>query len=118
MKKSIQVNYLEIITPNVDQVCTSYSETLQVSFSEAIAELGGARTAALNSGDTLGIRTPMHDAEEPTTRPYYLVDDIKITVSEAENSGAQVLVPPMKTSHRSQCAIVSFDSIQNGFWQV
>ncbi|WP_415898136.1 hypothetical protein [Neptuniibacter sp. QD57_21] len=53
-----------------------YSKTLNVSFGDAIAELGNARTITLADGSTLGIRMPMHDAEEPTTRPYYLVSDI------------------------------------------
>ncbi|MGB0894576.1 MAG: VOC family protein [Parashewanella sp.] len=118
MKKYIQVHYLEIVTQDVEQVCRSYSVSLGVTFSEAISEFGGAKTAELTDGRLLGIRAPMHDAEEPTTRPYYLVDDIELAVSEAEKSGAEVMVPPMDIPQRGKCAIVRQGSVQSGFWQV
>jgi len=119
MKEIIHVHYLEVVTSNVEQICASYSQTLEVSFSDAVAELGGARTATLSSGGTLlGIRAPMHDAEEPTTRPYYLVDDIEKAVNEAEKTGAEVAVPPMEIPGRGKCAIIMFGLIQSGFWQV
>ena len=118
MKESIQVYYLEVVTPNVEQTCASYSQTLEVTFSDAIAELGGARTAMLSNGGTLGIRAPMHEAEEPTTRPYYLVADIEKAVNEAKNTGAEIAVPPMEIPGHGKCAILMFGSIQYGFWQV
>ncbi len=118
MKENIQVHYLEVVTPNVEQVCTSYSQTMNVSFSDAVAELGGARTATLSNGGMLGIRAPMHDAEEPTTRPYYLVDDIEKAVNEAAKTGAKIAVPPMEIPGRGKCAIIMFGFVQSGFWQV
>lgn len=118
MKENTQVHYLEVVTPDVDGVCASYSQSLNVSFSDAMAEFGGARTVSLSNGGTLGIRAPMHDAEEPTTRPYYLVADIEKAVNEAEKSGAFVAVPPMEVSGRGKCAIIMFGLVQSGFWQV
>jgi len=118
MKEYLQVHYLEVVTKDVEQVCSSYSQTLAVSFSEAIAELGGARTAVLGDGGTLGVRAPMHEAEEPTTRPYYLVSDIEKAVAEAENTGAKIAVPPMEIPGRGKCAIVMFGAIQSGLWQI
>lgn len=118
MKENIQVHYLEVVTPNVEHLCASFSQTLDVSFSDAVAELGGARTANLSSGGTLGIRAPMHDAEEPTTRPYYLVTDIDKAVSGAKDSGAEIAVPPMEIPGRGKCAIIMFGPVQSGFWQV
>ena len=103
---------------NVEQACTSYAQALEISFSDAISELGGARTATLPNSGTLGIRAPMHDAEEPTTRPYYLVDDIEKAVNDAEKAGAKVAVPPMEIPGRGICAIIMLGSIQSGFWQI
>lgn len=118
MQENIKVYYLEIVTPNVEQVCASYSHTLQVTFSEPVAVFGGAQTATLSNGGTLGVRAPMHEGEEPTTRPYYLVDDIDKAVNEAEAIGAEVLVPPMEIPGHGQCAIVMLGTIQSGFWQI
>lgn len=118
MSENTQVHYLEIVTPDVEKVCASYTNSLGVSFSDAIAELGGARTISLPNGGTLGVRVPMHDSEEPTTRPYYLVADIEKSVSEAEKSGALIAVPPMEIPGRGKCAIITHGLIQSGFWQV
>ena len=118
MRENIQVHYLEIVTPNVEQMCSSYSQTLDISFSPAVTELGGAQTANLSNGGMLGIRAPMHEAEEPTTRPYYLVDNIEKAVKEAEESGAEIAVPPMDIPGRGKCAIIMLGSIQSGFWQI
>ncbi|GBL04325.1 VOC family protein [Glaciecola sp. KUL10] len=114
-----RIHYLEIVTSNVNQVCDFYSQTLGVSFSDAIPELGGARTAnLLNGGTLLGVRAPLHETEEPTSRPYYLVSNIVKAVEAAKNSGAQVAVPPMEISGRGQCAVLMFGPIQSGLWQV
>ena len=118
MSEQVQVYYLEIVTPDVEQLCTSYSQALGVTFGEAIAELGGARTAVLTTGGMLGIRAPMHDAEEPTTRPYYLVEDIDKAVNNAEKTGAMVAVPPMEIPGRGKCAVLMYGAIQSGLWQV
>jgi len=118
MKNPTKLHYLEVVTPDVEKICMSYSQTLGASFSDAIAELGGARTTILSGGVTLGIRAPMHDAEEPTTRPYYLVADIEQAVNEAKNEGAEVAVPPMEIPGRGKCAILFYGSIQSGLWQV
>ncbi len=118
MKEAIQVHYLEIVTSDVERICASYSQTLGVSFGDPIAELGGARTSVLTSGGTIGVREPMHDAELPTTRPYYLVEDIEKSVIEAERSGAEIAVPPMVIPGRGKCAIVMFGAVESGFWQI
>ena len=118
MSETNQVHYLEIVTTNINQICDSYSQTLGVSFSDAIPELGSARTANLSSGTTLGVRAPMHDAEEPVTRPYYLVPDIVKAVELASNSGAEIAVPPMEIPGHGQCAVLMFGSIQSGLWQL
>lgn len=118
MKENTQIYYLEIVTPNVEEVCASYSQSLNISFNDAVEEFAGAKTASLSNGGTLGIRAPMHDAEEPTTRPYYLVTDIEKSVNEAEKTGALIAVPPMEIPGRGKCAVVMFGLVQSGFWQI
>ena len=118
MEEQVQVHYLEIVTPQPEQLCEAYSQSLKLTFSAPIAELGGARTAMLSSGGTVGIRAPMHQAEEPTTRPYYLVADIDKAVDEAKSAGAHIAVPPMEIPGRGKCAIVMFGAVQSGFWQI
>ena len=118
MAESLQVHYLEVVTPSVNQVCELYARTLGVGFGNAIAELGNARTAALSEGGTLGVRAPMHEAEEPVTRTYYLVADIEKAVEEARNLGAHIAVPVMEIPGRGKCAILMYGAIQSGFWEV
>ena len=118
MTDSLQIHYLEVVTPEVDHVCASYTQTLGVTFSDAIAELGNARTAALSNGGTIGVRAPMHGAEEPVTRTYYLVADIEKAVEEAGNTGAKIAVPVMDIPGRGKCAILMYGAIQSGLWQV
>ena len=118
MKESLQIHYLEIVTSNVEDSCAVYSRSMGGSFGDSIAELGGAKTALLANGGMIGIREPMHDAEEPTIRPYYLVSDIDEAVSEAAKSGADIALPPMEISGYGKCAIIFIGPIQSGFWQV
>ena len=72
----MQIQYLEIVTPDVEAVCTTYVKLCGVSFGEPDAGLGNARTAPLPGGGLIGVRAPMHESEEPVVRPYILVDDI------------------------------------------
>ena len=118
MNDGVQVYYLEVVSADVEKICASYAQSLEVAFSEPIAELGGARTADLPSGGMLGVRAPMHDAEEPTTRPYYLVGNIEEAVAAAKDSGAEIAVPPMEIPGRGKCAVLFYGPIQSGLWQV
>ena len=118
MKESLQIHYLEIVTSNVEDSCAMYSRSMGLSFGGPIPELGGAKTALLSNGGMIGIRAPMHDAEEPTVRPYYLVSDIEKAVSKAVKSGADIALPPMEISGYGKCAIIFIGPIQSGFWQV
>jgi predicted enzyme related to lactoylglutathione lyase len=114
---SSKLHYLEVVTPEVSSVCKTYIASLNASFSGPVNELGGARIAELPDGGMLGIRPPMHDAEEATTRPYYLVDDIDAALERASAQGALVAVPPMDIPGYGRCAIVMMGSIQSGYWQ-
>jgi len=77
---SMQIQYLEIVTPDVDAVCQTYSAMYGVTFNDADQNLGGARTAKLADGGVLGVRPPMRDTENPVVRPYVLVDNIQASV--------------------------------------
>lgn len=114
----MKVHYLEIVTPESESLCEQYAQLHGVTFSEPVANLGGARTAELEGGGMVGIRAPMHDAEKSVVRPYVLVEDIKATVESAAGAGAEVAVPPMEIPEHGMCAIVFHGGIECGFWQI
>jgi hypothetical protein len=60
----MQVQYLEIVTPDVDSVCATYAKLHGVRFNQPEAGLGNARTAPLPGGGLLGVRAPIHETEE------------------------------------------------------
>lgn len=115
---SMQVQYLEIVTPDVDAVCASYSQMHGVTFKDADPSLGGARTADLGSGGMLGVRAPMRDSEKPVVRPYLLVADIQAAVDSAKENGAEVAIPPMEIPGHGTFAIVIQGGIESGLWQL
>ncbi len=94
----MQVYYLEIVTTDVDAVCATYAQLHGVSFSEPEAGLGNARTASLSDGGKIGVRAPMHEAEEPVVRPYLLVDDIEAAAKAAVESGGEIAASTDGTS--------------------
>ncbi len=115
---SMQIQYLEIVTTDVDAVCQTYSQLHGVTFNDADQNLGGARTAKLASGGVLGIRPPMRDTEKPVVRPYVLVSDIQAAVDAAAEAGAEVALPPMEIAGHGTCAIVIQGGIESGLWQL
>ncbi len=115
---SMIIQYLEIVTSEVDAVCETYSLLHDVKFGESDQNLGGARTAKLANGGTLGVRAPLRDTEKPVVRHYILVEDIQATVDAAAKSGAEVALPPMELPGHGTCAIVIQGGIESGFWQL
>lgn len=113
----MKIHYLEIVTADVDAACETYSKLHGVTFGEADASLGNARTAKLTDGGLLGIRAPMHGAEKAVVRPYILVKDIDAAVAAADKSGAKIAVPPMKIEGHGTCAIFIQHGIESGLWQ-
>ncbi|XGB63614.1 hypothetical protein L0991_05960 [Vibrio chagasii] len=79
----MKVQYLEIVTPEVDTVCATYAQIYDVKFSDADVNLGGARTAKLSNGGVIGVRGPLRETEEPVVRHYTLVKDIEAAVNAA-----------------------------------
>ncbi len=114
----MQIQYLEIVTPDVDAICTTYSQIHGVTFGEGDPNLGGARTAKLANGGLLGVRAPMRDTEEPVVRPYWLVDNIEASVATAAESDAEIALPPTELAGHGTCAIIIQGGIQTGLWQI
>ncbi|HMP80466.1 MAG TPA: hypothetical protein PKD54_13510 [Pirellulaceae bacterium] len=112
------VYYLEVVTPESNEICAMYEAMYGVKFGEADQHLGGARTVRLANGVLLGVRAPMHGGERPVVRPYVLVDDIQAAVAAAEKAGAEIAVPPMLIPGHGTCAIVFHGGIESGLWQI
>ena len=115
---ALKVQYLEIVTPLVNETCDALAKAHGVVFSDPIAELGNARTADLRDGGRLGVRAPMRDTEEPVVRPYVLVDDIEAAVKAAEAAGAKVALPPMEIPGQGRFSIYILGGIEHGLWQL
>ena len=113
----MQIHYLEIVTKEVDAVCAAYAAVNRVQFGEPDAGRGNARTAALPGGGLVGVRAPMHEAEEPVVRPYWLVDDIEAAVAAAVKAGGEVAHPPMEIPGHGTFAIYIQGGINHGLWQ-
>ncbi len=114
----MEIHYLEIVTTDVEAICTLCSKSYGVTFGDVDQNLGGARTARLANGGMLGVRAPMHGGETPVARPYILVDDIEAAVSAAVTAGAETAVPPMSIPGHGTCAIVFQGGIEFGLWQL
>ena len=117
-EKAMKVQYLEIVTPSVDETCDALSAAHGVVFGEPIAELGNARTAKLTDGGRIGVRGPLRETEEPVVRPYILVDDIKAAVRAAERAGAKVAIPPLEIPGQGTFSIYILGGIEHGLWQL
>lgn len=114
----MHIHYLEIVTPDVDATCASCEQLHGASFGDPRPELGGARTADLPGGGTVGVRAPMHEAEEPVVRPYWLVPDIAAATEAAAEAGAQIAHPPLEIPGFGTFAIFIQGGIHHGLWQV
>ena len=114
----MRVHYLEIVASDVDAVCAGYEAALGIRFGSSDPLLGGARTAALPEGGSVGVRGPLRDDEAPVVRPYWLVDDIKAALEAAVLSGALVAHPPMEIPGKGTFAIYIQGGIDHGLWQV
>ena len=114
----MQIQYLEIVTKDVNAVCAAYASANGVNFGEPDAGLGNARTAALAGGGLVGVRAPLRDTEEPVVRPYWLVKDIKAAVSAAVQAGGVLAHPPMEIPGHGTFAIYIQGGNDHGLWQL
>lgn len=114
----MKIQYLEIVTKEVDAVCSAYASAHTLQFSEPDARLGNARTATLAGGGLVGVRPPMRETEEPVVRPYWLVDDIGAAVAAAVRAGGEVAHPPMEIPGHGTFAIYLQGGTDHGLWQL
>lgn len=114
----IQVQYLEIVTPTVQDTCALLAETHGIEFSDPIPELGNARTADLADGGRIGVRAPLRKSESPVVRPYVLVDDIQGAVDAAKAAGAEIAIPPLTIPGQGTFSIYILGGIEHGLWQI
>lgn len=114
----MQIQYLEIVTKDVDAVCAAYAAINGVQFGEPDAGLGNARTAALADGGLVGVRAPLRANEEPVVRPYWLVKDIEAAVAAVVQVGGHVAVPPMEIPGHGTFAIYLQGGNDHGLWQI
>lgn len=117
-ESAVNVHYLEIVTPKVDETCETLEKAHGVTFGDPVAEFGNARTAALQSGGRIGVRAPMRDTEDPVVRPYILVDDIEAAVDAATAAGSEIAMPPTEIPGQGTFAIYILGGIQHGLWQL
>lgn len=114
----MKIQYLEIVTKDVDAVCAAYESANDVQFGEPDAGLGNARTALLAGGGLVGVRAPLRDTEEPVVRPYWLVDDIDAAVAAVVQAGGELALPPMALPGHGTCAIYLQGGNDHGLWQL
>jgi predicted enzyme related to lactoylglutathione lyase len=114
----MKIQYLEIVTKDVDAVCAAYAAAHGVQFGEPDAALGYARTAALAGGGLVGVRAPLRNTEEPVVRPYWLVDDIDAAVAAVVQADGQVAHPPMEIPGHGRFAIYLQGGNDHGLWQL
>ena len=114
---TMTVQFLEIVTPSVEETCALLAKTHGVTFSEPVAEIGNSRTASLIGGGRISVRAPMRDTETPVVRPYLLVDDIHAAVKAAEAAGAVIAMPPMPIPDQGTFSIYILGGIEHGLWQ-
>jgi len=114
----MNIQYLEIVTPDVGAVCASLAATQGLTFSDPVEVFGNARIAEVADGKRIGVRAPMHDDEAPATRPYYLTEDIEAATQAAEAAGAMIAHPPMEMPGQGTFSILFQGGIEYGFWQL
>ena len=114
----MKLHYLEIVSPDVDAICTAYEAAHNVQFGEADELLGGAKTCELPDGSIVGVRGPLRETEEPIIRPYWLVEDIEKAVNSAKAKGADIAVPPLEIPGKGKFAIYINGALDHGFWQL
>lgn len=112
-----KIQYLEIVSPDVDAICKTYEQLYGVKFGEPDANLGFARTTKLSNGTVLGIRAPLRASEEPVVRPYFLVEDIEASLTEAAESSAKIALPRLELTGHGSCAIFIQGGVEHGLWQ-
>lgn len=114
----MQIQYLEMVTHNVDATSSNYAEVHAVTFTERDQRLGSARTASFRNGGMIGIRAPMHETETPVVRAYMLVKDIEQAFATALEAGGEVVHPPLEIPRLGKFTIYILGGNHRGLWQM
>lgn len=113
----MQVQYLEIVTPDVDATVQALSAQHGAVFSDPVAMLGNARTTALTGGGRISVRGPMREDEAPVVRPYLLTENIEAAIAAAEAAGAEFAMRATPIPGEGVFAIYVLGGIEHGIWQ-
>ena len=113
---TVTVQYLEIVTPDVDATITALTSAGGLTFGEPVEGFGNARIAERPDGQMIGVRAPMAEHETPIVRPYLLVDDLQAALKKAEAAGGQIAYTGEIPGY-GQCAIYLLGGINHGLWQ-
>lgn len=114
----MQVHFLEIVTPEVNETCAALGAQHGVAFSEPEAALGNARIATLEGGGRFAVRAPMREDEAPVVRPYLLVDDIEAATKAAQAGGGMLAMGATEIPGHGKFAIYFLGGIQHGLWEL
>ena len=114
----MRIQYLELVTKDVDAVCAEYAAVHGVAFGAPDPSLGFARTAPLAGGGLVGVRGPLRPDEGPVVRPYWLVDDIEAALAKVVEAGGVVAMGAMPLPGHGTCALYFHGGIEHGLWQL
>ena len=116
---AMTVQYLEIVTENVEATCANLAAVHGVTFGDPVPMLGNARVAELSDGGRLGVRAPLSpDEGAPVVRPYLRVDDIEAAIAAAEAAGAEFAMLATEIPGQGKFAIYFLGGVQYGLWEL
>ena len=113
----MNIEYLEIVTPDVDKLCTIQAAIHGIQFSDPVPTLGNARTAKMANGGVMGIRGPMRPDETPVTRSYLHVEDLAKAMAAAKEAGAEIAIESMDLPGHGKIGMFIQGGIECGLWQ-
>lgn len=118
IEAGMAIQYLEIVTTDVDGVCSTLSDVHSIEFGASEPNFGNARLAILGNGGRLGVRAPLSEDEgAPVVRPYILVENIEAAIAEAEANGAEFAMLATEIPGHGKFAIYFQGGIQFGLWE-
>lgn len=114
----MNIHYLEIVTTDVEGVCSTYEAVHGVAFGAPDPLFGGARLAQLPTGGSIGVRGPLRDTEQPVVRPYQLVDDMESALQAVSKQGGFIAHAPLEIPGKGTFAIYIQGGVELGLWQL
>lgn len=116
-KTAMRIQYLELVTPDVDATCATLAKIHGVEFGDPVESFGNARMADLAGGGRLGVRAPMHSEEKPVTRTYLLVEDLDAAIAAAVAGGGQLAMGATPMPGGGKFALYFQGDNEFGLWQ-